>query len=218
MIKLYGYFRSSTSYRVRIALHLKKIAFEPIPIHLLRSGGEQHHLDFLRINPQALVPVLEDNGVVISQSLAIIEYLDERYPDYPLLPTDPALRARVRQLALMIACEMHPLCNLRVQNYLSSTLALSDQTRNDWSQHWIRSGLSALEANVVDAKPSQFCVTDQVTLADCCLIPQLANARRFHVDVTPFPKLLAIEQRCLTLPAFQQAHPDMQIDAEPAGQ
>lgn len=215
MIKLYNYFRSSTSYRVRIALHLKGLAFEYIPVHLLRGGGEQHLPEFLQRNPQELVPTLEEGSTVISQSLAIMLYLEQRYPNPPLLPTDAVLRAYVHQIALMVACEMHPLCNLRVLNYLSQELSANDSSKKEWIHQWTNMGLSALETLLKNASwHGRFCVGDTPTLADCCLVPQLANARRFGIDVNVYPTLLAVEDHCLQLEAFQRAQPNCQIDAE----
>lgn len=215
MLKLYNYFRSSTSYRVRIALHLKKLPFEYIPVHLLRHGGEQHSESFRQHNPQELVPTLQDGDVFISQSLAIMEYLEERYPFPALLPSDSILRAHTRQLMLMVACEMHPLCNLRVLQYVSTTLDQTDKARLTWIHHWTQLGLQALEEILIAAPwRGSFCIGDQPTLADCCLIPQLANARRFNLDLNPFPTLLAIEKTCDQLAEFRLARPDCQVDAE----
>ena len=213
MMKLHNYFRSSASYRVRIALYLKGIPFEYIPVHLIEDGGAQHTTVFRQRNPQSLVPVLEDGAVVLSQSLVILEYLEERYPNPSLLPKDSALRAHARQIALSIACEMQPLCNLRVLQYLSTPLALPDAAKEGWSQHWLTLGLQALEAWMVRADwRGKFCVGNEPGLADCCLIPQLFTARRFNIDLTAFPTLLEIEQHCQALEAFQLAHPSCQPD------
>lgn len=213
MMKLYNYFRSSASYRVRIALYLKGTPFEYIPVHLIEDGGAQHTAVFRQRNPQSLVPVLEDGSVVLSQSLVILEYLEERYPSPSLLPKDAVLRAHARQIALSIACEMQPLCNLRVLQYLSSPLALSDLAKESWLQHWLMLGLQALEALMVRADwRGKFCVGDEPSLADCCLIPQLFTARRFNFDLAAFPTLLQIEQHCQALEAFQLAHPERQPD------
>ena len=213
MIKLYNYFRSSASYRVRIALYLKGIPFEYIPVHLVEDGGKQYTAAFRQRNPQSLVPVLEDGSVVLSQSLVILEYLEERYPSPSLLPKDAVLRARARQIALTIACEMQPLCNLRVLQYLSAPLALPDSAKEDWSQHWLMLGFQALEALMARADwRGKFCVGDEPSLADCCLIPQLFTARRFNFDLAAFPTLLQIEQHCQALEAFQLAHPHRQPD------
>jgi maleylacetoacetate isomerase len=215
-MKLYTFFRSSASYRVRIALNLKGLDYEQIPIHLRRGGGEQWSEAYKSINPQALVPALEDGGRIFTQSLAIIEYLEERFPKPALLPADPADRALVRSMALLIACEIHPIQNLRVLLYLKKNLNRSDDEVNGWAQHWITLGLSALEQIRLSLpKPGAFCFGDAPTLADICLVPQLANARRFGVNLLPFPSILNVEQNCLSLPAFANAAPEKQPDAEP---
>ncbi|HTN70380.1 MAG TPA: maleylacetoacetate isomerase [Methylomirabilota bacterium] len=214
-MKLYSFFRSSASYRVRIALNLKGLNYEQIPIHLRRGGGEQLGAAYKKINPQALVPALEDCGRVLIQSLAIMEYLEERYPNPPLLPSDPADKALVRSMALIIACEIHPIQNLRVLVYLKNSLKQSEDDLNRWAQHWINLGLSALEQMVVAVpKRGNFCFGDTPTLADICLVPQLANARRFGCDLSSFPALTKIEANCLALPAFADAAPEKQPDAE----
>ena len=214
-MKLYTFFRSSASYRVRIALNLKGLEYEQIPIHLRRGGGEQFSPAYKAINPQALVPALEDGGRVFTQSLAIMEYLEERYPDPPLLPHDPADRATVRSMALVIACEVHPIQNLRVLKYVSSELKRSEDEVNRWARHWIDLGLGALEQQV-QALPGRgkFCFGNVPSLADICLVPQLANARRFGCDLSPFPSLVEIEAQCTGLPAFAKAAPENQPDAE----
>jgi maleylpyruvate isomerase len=214
-MKLYTFFRSSASYRVRIALNLKGLAYEQIPIHLRRGGGEQFTAAYKAINPQALVPALDDGGQILTQSLAIIEYLDERYPKPPLLPSEPADRARVRSLALIVACEIHPIQNLRVLVHLKNNLKQSDDDLNLWARHWIDLGLSALEQTVASGpQRGRFCCNDNPTLADICLVPQLANARRFGCDLSAYPTLLEIETACNTLPAFANAAPEKQPDAE----
>lgn len=214
-MKLHGYFRSSASYRVRIALNLKGLAYEQASVHLTRGGGEQFSAAFRRLNAQTLVPVLEDGELVLAQSLAIIEYLDETHPQPALLPATPAARARVRSLALIVACEIHPLNNLKVLNYLTGPMAASDAAKRTWYHHWIAEGLQALEARLAaERETGGFCHGDTPGLADCCLVPQLANARRFKCDVTPYPTLLAVEKNCLALEAFQRAAPDKQPDAE----
>ncbi|MCA1324938.1 maleylacetoacetate isomerase [Herbaspirillum sp. alder98] len=214
MTTLYSYFRSSASYRVRIALNLKGQVFDTIPVHLLNQGGEQFLPDFAALNPHSLVPVLAQGGRHLTQSLAILEYLDERFPMPSLLPGDALQRARIRALALDIACEIHPLNNLRVLRYLKHQLGVDEDKKNDWIQHWITLGFSALEAQLAaDATRGHFCVGDTPTLADCCLVPQMFNARRFEVDMAPYPTLVAIEDACNALPAFQQAHPAQQPDA-----
>ena len=214
-MKLYTFFRSSASYRVRIALNLKALNCEQVPIHLRRGGGEQSSATYKAINPQALVPALEDAGRILTQSLAIMEYLEERYPKPPLLPADPADRALVRSMALIIACEVHPIQNLRVLVHLKNNLKQSDDDLNFWARHWIDLGLSAFEQIVVSSpKQSRFCFGDTPTLADICLVPQLANARRFGCDLSVYPTLLQIEKACSALPAFADAAPEKQPDAE----
>jgi maleylpyruvate isomerase len=214
-MKLYGFFRSSASYRVRIALNLKGLDYEQVPIHLRRGGGEQFSAQYKAINPQALVPALDDDGRVLIQSLAIMEYLDECYPKPPLLPETSADRALVRSMALVVACEIHPIQNLRVLVYVKNSLKHSDEEVNRWAQHWIDLGLSALEQMVVSqAKRGNFCFGDAPTMADICLIPQFANARRFNCNLAGFPTLVRIEERCLALPAFANAAPEKQPDAE----
>lgn len=214
-MKLYTYFRSSASYRVRIALNLKGLAYETVPVHLTRGGGEQLKPEFRGVNPQALVPVLQDGGRLLTQSLAIIEYLDEVHPQPSLLPKDAPGRARVRALAQAIACDLHPLNNLRVLNYLTGPMGLGNDAKQTWYCHWIAMGLGALEATLAkDEQTGTFCHGDAPGLADCCLVPQLANARRFKCDVSPYPTLLNIEKNCQALEAFQRAAPDQQPDAE----
>ena len=214
MTTLYSYFRSSASYRVRIALNLKGQVFDTIPVHLLNQGGEQLMPGFAKLNPHSLVPVLAHDDQHLTQSLAIIEYLDERFPTPSLLPGDALQRSRIRALALDIACEIHPVNNLRVLRYLKHQLGVGEDKKNEWIQHWIKLGFSALEAQLAaDATRGQFCVGDVPTMADCCLVPQMFNARRFEVDMTPYPTLVAIESVCNALPAFQQAHPVQQPDA-----
>ena len=215
MIRLYNYFRSSASYRVRIALNLKKLPFEYHAVHLTRGGGEQFTAAFRELNELSLVPVFEDGAQRITQSLAIIEYLDEVYPAPPLLPQNPAERARVRALALSVACEIHPLNNLRALNYLSQQLGVSSEAKTRWYQHWVELGLAALESRVSHGPRGSFCHGDEPGLADCCLIPQLFNARRFNCDLSHYPTLLAIEENCSALSAFRDAAPERQPDAEP---
>lgn len=213
-MKLYTFFRSSASYRVRIALNLKGLAYEQAPIHLRRGGGEQFSAAYRAINPQELVPALEDDGKIFTQSLAIIEYLEEKYPKPALLPADSAGRAIVRSMALIIACEVHPIQNLRVLNYLKSSYNQSDEQVNQWARHWIDLGLFALEQSIIKHGGGQFCYGQAPTLADICLIPQLGNARRFGCDLSRYPTILAIEKNCLALPAFADAAPERQPDAE----
>jgi len=212
-VKLYNYFRSSAAYRVRIALALKGLAYEYISVHLTR--GEQRAAGYVAINPQSLVPFLEDGDVRTAQSLAIIEYLDERHPLPPLLPATPEARARVRAIALAIACDIHPLNNLRVLRYITKVLGADDDAKNAWYRHWVEVGLSALETQLSsDGATGAFCHGDTPTLADVCLVPQLANARRYKVALEAFPTLLRIDERCRALPAFAAAAPERQPDAE----
>jgi maleylpyruvate isomerase len=212
-MKLYGYFRSSAAYRVRIALGLKGLPYEYAAVHLRK--GEQRTATYRALNAQALVPTLEDDRGSFTQSLAIIEYLDERYPQPPLLPDVPEARARVRAIALAIACDIHPLDNLRVLQYLLRTLGVSEDAKNAWYRHWIDVGLSALESRLAgEAATGTFCHGDSPTLADVCLVPQLANARRSSIPLDAYPTLLGIEAACNALPAFAAAAPEKQPDAE----
>jgi maleylacetoacetate isomerase len=214
-MKLYTFFRSSASYRVRIALNIKVLSYEQVPIHLRRGGGEQLGAAYKVINPQALLPALDDNGKILTQSLAIIEYLDETHPTPPLLPSGPADKALVRSMAMVIACEVHPIQNLRVLNYVKATYNQTDAQVNQWAQHWIDLGLSALEPMIVaQPKRGKFCFGDTPTLADICLIPQLGNARRYGCDLSKYPTILEIEKSCMALPAFADAAPEKQPDAE----
>ncbi len=213
-MKLYDYFRSSAAYRVRIALNLKNVAPERASVHLRR--GAQRADDYLAMNPQGLVPALvTDGGDVLTQSLAIIEWLEESYPKPALLPGDAAGRARVRSLALAIACDIHPLNNLRVLNYLRGTLGVTDAQRDGWCHYWCDVGLEALETRLARERATgAFCHGAAPTIADVCLVPQLANARRVDLDLAPYPTLLRIESACVALPAFADAAPARQPDAE----
>lgn len=213
-MKLYSYYRSSAAYRVRIALNLKQLPYDTAAIHLLRKGGEQKSAEYAALNPQKLIPTLEDKGLLIHQSLAIIEYLDEVYPRHPLLPADAAGRAKVRALSQLIACDVHPLNNLRVLQYLHSSLDAGEDDKNAWYAHWIKEGFTALEQHLALMPEGRFCYGNTPTLADCCLIPQIYNARRFRVDLSSYPNILRIEQACNALPAFQEAEPERQPDAE----
>ncbi len=214
-MKLYDYFRSSASYRVRIGLHLKGLAYESVPVHLVRDGGEQLKADYRAVNPSALVPSLHDDGATITQSLAILEYLDEMHPIAPLLPRDALGRARVRSLALTIACDIHPLNNLRVLKYLVKQAGLTEEAKNAWYVHWVQEGFAALEAHLAGSPDTgRFCHGDTPTLADCLLVPQVFNAVRFNIDMTPYPAIMRIDAACRALPAFMAAHPSQQADAE----
>ena len=211
-MKLYTYARSSAAYRARIALNLKAIAYEPVPIHLLRDGGEQRSERYLAVNPQGLVPALEtDDGQVLTQSLAMVEFLDETVPEPPLLPADPVERARVRGVADAIACDIHPLNNSRVLQYLRAPLAQTDEAVQTWYAHWIRTGgLVAVERML---GPGPFAFGDSPTLADVFIVPQLFNARRYGVPIDDLPRLLEVEAACTALEPFRRAHPDNQPDA-----
>lgn len=214
-LRLYTYFRSSAAYRVRIALNLKGLPYDSMPIHLLRNGGEQLSASYRAINPGAMLPTLQDGDTTLTQSLAILEYLEETYPETPLLPGDALERARVRSLALTVACEIHPLNNLRVLKYLKHTLDVSDDARNAWYRHWIEEGFVMLEAYLAqDPYTGGYCHGDRPTLADCCLVPQVFNAQRYEVDMAPFPIIQSIHARCSVLPEFIAAHPAQQPDAE----
>lgn len=212
-MKLHTYFRSSAAYRVRIALHLKNLAFESRPVHLRRR--EQHQVDFKQMNVQGLVPVLEDEGAILTQSLAICEYLEERYPNPPILPRDAWGRARVRALSLVVACDVHPLNNLRVLDYLGDSLGVAEEARRGWYRHWVGLGLVALERRLSsDEATGRCCHGDEPTLADICLVPQVFNAERFDCDLSPYPNVRRVVEFCRSLPAFEAAHPASQPDAE----
>lgn len=212
MMRLYTYFRSSAAYRVRIALNLKGLAYDSVPVHLVKDGGQQKKPEYLALNPQGLVPALQVDGQALTQSLAIIEYVDETHPSPPLLPADPLGRARVRAIAQAIACDIHPVNNLRVLQYLSGRLGLDQAAKDEWYRHWVQTGLQAVEAML--AAEGAFCHGDSPGLADCCLIPQVFNARRFNCDLSALPKIVAIAERCETLAAFAQAAPANQPDFE----
>ncbi|MWV16022.1 maleylacetoacetate isomerase [Pseudomonas sp. L-22-4S-12] len=215
-LTLYGYWRSSAAYRVRIALNLKGLAYQQVAVHLVKDGGQQHAADYRALNPQGLVPLLVDagnGGVRIGQSLAILEYLDEVFPVPALLPADPAQRAQVRALALHIACDIHPLNNLRVLQYLSGELGASDEAKNAWYRHWVDSGLAAVEQGLA-VLGGRLSLGERPGYLEACLIPQLYNARRFECDLSAYPRILAIAARCETLDAFKQAAPEVQPDAQ----
>jgi len=213
-LTLYSYWRSSAAYRVRIGLNLKGLAYTQITVDLAR--GQQHGEDYAALNPQHLVPSLEHQGHVLHQSLAILEYLDQTWPAPALLPEDARERARVRALAQLIACDIHPLNNLRVLQYLDRSLSQPPAARADWMRHWMQTGFAALETRLAEsARGGDFCAGPAPTLADCCLIPQLYNARRFAIDLSDYPRLTRIEAACLALPAFAAAIPERQPDAPP---
>jgi maleylpyruvate isomerase len=211
-VKLYSYFRSSAAYRVRIALNLKGIAYEMESIHLTKDGGKQHTPEYRAINPQRRVPALQlPSGEVLVQSLAIINYLDETHPQPPLLPADPLARAQVRAIAEIIACDIHPLDNTSPLNYLRDRLKCDQDAVRAWYHHWILEGFAAIEAMI---KPAPYTCGAAVTLADVCLVPQVANANRFRVPLDRFPKIVAVDAACQQLPAFEKARPENQPDAE----
>jgi maleylacetoacetate isomerase len=211
-VKLYSFFRSSAAYRVRIAFNLKDLSYETVAIHLQREGGLNRKPSYRAVNPQMRVPTLAlDSGEIITQSLAIIEYLDEVHPRPPLLPRDSVERAQVRALAQLVACDIHPLNNLSPLRYLKNELG-QDQSRIDaWYCHWVREGFDALEAMI---SPGPYAYGADVTLADICLVPQVANARRMKVPLDAYPKIVAVDAACAKLPAFEQARPENQPDAE----
>lgn len=212
-MKLFGYFRSSAAYRIRIALNLKGIEYEDQFIHL--RNNDQLTDSFRAINPQGLVPVLEDEGVTITQSIAILEYLDERYPRPPILPANKKDRAYVRSVALEIACDIHPLNNLRILRYLEYNLNLNNSERTEWYRHWIAVEFQALEARLsAEERRGNYCFGDAPTIADICLVPQVSNARRFNCNLKDYPTLVAIDNHCRRLEAFQKAAPENQPDAE----
>ncbi len=212
-MKLYDYFRSSAAYRVRIALNLKGVEYQQVPVSLVK--GEQSAAPYLGINPQGLVPALElDDGTLLSQSLAICEYLDEAHPTPALLPAGALSRARVRALAQAIACDIHPLNNLRVLNYLTDTLQVDKEARLAWYRHWIEQGLRGFEALLRDSPDTgEFCHGNDPTLADVCLVPQVFNARRFECDLASYPTVVRIGEACEAIPAFAAAAPARQPDA-----
>jgi maleylacetoacetate isomerase len=216
-LRLFSYWRSSAAYRVRIGLNLKGLPYEIIPIHLLRDGGEQRTEQYRQINPQGLVPVLQHGNRQLRQSLAILEYLDETWPTRPLLPATARSRQRARALAQAIACDIHPLNNLRVLQYFEHEWNVPQPERDVWVRHWIDEGFGAIEEMLNDnLSTGQFCEGETPTIADCCLIPQLYNARRFGAPLEAFPTLLRIERACLELPEFDRARPENQPDCPPA--
>ena len=216
-LQLYSYWRSSAAYRVRIGLNLKGLAHDIVPVHLLHDGGQQHSDVYRSINPQQLVPVLGHGNRRLSQSLAILEYLDEVWPTPPLLPSTSRERHRVRALSQLVACDIHPLNNLRVLQYFEREWNVPQPERDEWVRHWILEGFAAAEAMVAEhPSTGTFCEGNTPSMADCCLIPQVYNARRFGVDMAQFPTLQRIEAACLELPAFDAARPEQQPDAPAA--
>jgi len=214
-MQLYSYFRSSAAYRVRIALNLKSLSYEYLGVHLLRNGGEQLAEAYRDVNPTALVPTLIDGDVALGQSMAIIEYLDETHPEPALLPADAVGRARVRAIAQTIACDTHPLNNLRVLKYLKRELKIGDDDRNAWYRHWVDLGLGAVETLLANSSATgKFCHGDTPGLADLCLVPQVYNARRLECDLSAMPNVVRIDAACRELQAFDLAAPDKQPDSE----
>ena len=211
-MKLYTYFRSSAAFRVRIALHLKGLAYEPAFVHLAK--GEHLQPAYAKINPQGLLPVLQVDGTLLAQSIAIMEYLEETHAQPPLLPADPLARARVRSLSLIVACEIHPLNNPRVLKYVKNVLGHSQDEVNAWYRHWIADGLGKLEAELARPGTGRHCHGDTPTMADCCLVPQIFNAQRFECDLKPYPTLMRVFDACMQLDAFDRAQPSKQPDAE----
>jgi maleylacetoacetate isomerase/maleylpyruvate isomerase len=212
-MKLYNYFRSSASFRVRIALQLKGLAYDYLPVHLVK--GEHRQEQYAAVSPSCLVPTLvTDDGQLLGQSMAIIEYLDETHPQPPLLPADPLDRARVRALAQLIACEIHPLNNLRVLKYLTRELKVGEDAKNAWYRHWVRDGLEKFEHELARLPPGTYSWGDTPTLADCCLVPQVFNGQRFAVDFGGLTRTMAAFDACMRLPAFQQAQPSSCPDNE----
>jgi maleylpyruvate isomerase len=212
-MELYTYFRSSAAYRVRIALNLKGLQADYHYVHLVKDGGQHRKPEYLQMNPQGLVPTLIDDGNVLTQSLAIIEYLDETHPNPPLLPADPAGRARVRALAQVVACEIHPVNNLRILKYLEKEFDVDEAGRRQWYRHWVMEGFAALEKMLADNPATgKFCHGDTPTIADLCLVPQVFNAHRFEVDMSSFPVISRIDAACQKLKAFSDASPEQQAD------
>ena len=211
---LFSYWRSSAAYRVRIGLNLKGLPYDIMPVHLLRDGGEQHAEAFREANPQGLVPVLQHGHRMLRQSMSILEYLDEMWPEPSLLPATARDRQRVRALSQAVACDIHPLNNLRVVQYLENEWGVPQPERDGWTRHWIETGFAAIEA-MLHQHPStgRYCDGDTPTMADCCLVPQIYNARRFGIDVAAYPTIARIEQACLALPEFDAARPENQPDA-----
>jgi maleylpyruvate isomerase len=214
-MKLYTYFRSSAAYRVRIALNLKGLDYDAIPVHLLRGGGEQLQETYRQINPSGLVPAFQDDYVTLTQSIAILEYLEDAYPQVPIMPKEATERARVRELAQIIACDIHPVNNLRVLRYLVHELGVSEEQKIAWYRHWLVGGLEVLEKHLArDPSAGPLCHGRTPTIADCLLVPQVFNAQRHGLDVSVYPNIARINAQCIEIPAFVKAHPSNQPDAE----
>jgi maleylacetoacetate isomerase/maleylpyruvate isomerase len=211
-MRLYTYFRSSAAFRVRIALNLKGLAYEPAFVHLAK--GEHRNPAYGLVNPQALLPALDDRGALLTQSLAIIEYLEETHPAPPLLPKDPLARARVRALSLLVACEIHPVNNLRVLQHLKRALGQNEEQVNAWYRHWIADGLGKLEAELARPGSGKYSCGDVPGMADCCLVPQVFNAQRYQCDTGGYPAVMRVFAECMKLDAFDRAQPSKQPDAE----
>lgn len=212
-MKLYGYWRSTAAYRVRIAMHLKGIAFESISVHLVKNGGEQHDSTYTELNPNHLVPTLVDGDFSLNQSLAIIDYLEQITSENTLYPTEAKSRAKVQALALDIACEIHPLNNLRVQQYLTNSLSVTDEAKQLWVEYWMSVGFISIEKQLTSSA-GQYCFADTVSVADICLVAQVYNAHRFNVDMSAYPLINKVVKNCNELPAFIRALPENQLDAQ----
>ncbi|SPB17390.1 maleylacetoacetate isomerase [Caballeronia novacaledonica] len=214
-MKLYSYFRSSAAYRVRIALNLKGLDYDYVGVHLLRDGGQQLKPEYRAVNPDGIVPSLIDGDDVLTQSLAIIEYLEETHPEPALLPKRPSDRAFVRSVAMQVACEIHPLDNLRVLKYLKHQVKVPDETKDAWYRHWVEAGFESLEKRLAaDKRVGALTFGDTPTVADLCIVPQVFNARRFGIDMSPYPTIARIADHASTLDAFVRAAPGVQPDAE----
>ncbi|MBA6341715.1 maleylacetoacetate isomerase [Colwellia sp. MB02u-10] len=212
-MKLYGYWRSSAAYRVRIAMHLKGLVFESVPVHLVKDGGEQHKKAYTELNSTRLVPTLIDEDVILHQSIAIVEYLDDKYPSVAIYPENIVAKAKVKALALDVACEMHPVNNLRVQQYLVNHFSLPESDKLIWSHHWMNVGFLAVEQQL-KVNSGKYCFGDNITMADICLVPQVYNAYRFNLDMSEFPNICRVAENCNQHAAFIAALPENQADAQ----
>tara|TARA_R110000744_G_scaffold12751_2_gene37659 strand:+ start:3756 stop:4397 length:642 start_codon:yes stop_codon:yes gene_type:complete len=212
-MKLYGYWRSSAAYRVRIAMHLKGLTFESIPVHLVKEGGEQHKDAYTELNSTHLVPTLVDEDVILHQSIAIIEYLDDKYPSVAIYPKNIVAKAKIKALALDVACEIHPVNNLRVQQYLVNNFSLQESDKLTWSHHWMNLGFVAIE-HQLKLNSGEYCFGDNITMADICLVPQVYNAYRFNLDMSKFPNICRVAENCNRHPAFIASLPENQADAQ----